>query len=130
MEQKELYTMHNFNFGVVGQIKVKPQASNSFINQVVINGEAIDMIDSALSFNNVDECDDQSPCSRRPCRNGGMCQELGGTDYVCQCPADYTGKENNHSSLSVRALLKFHKKIFNPFIERYTFYTTWNFKSF
>lgn len=40
------------------------------------------------------------PCSNNPCQNGGSCSARG-NDYVCQCPASYTGKNCQSGSLFI-----------------------------
>jgi hypothetical protein len=33
-----------------------------------------------------------NPCSKNPCRNGGVCRQTSVDDYKCMCPEEYTGK--------------------------------------
>ena len=36
-----------------------------------------------------------SPCETMPCRNGGVCKEVGYDydEYECECPDGFTGKD-------------------------------------
>jgi dystroglycan 1 len=62
------------------------------ISDLVVRGQVIDMVYDAIGFSNVRDCDrDESPCARRPCQNGGVCDELSPTDYICNCPRQFTG---------------------------------------
>ncbi|XP_052813420.1 uncharacterized protein LOC128240703 isoform X10 [Mya arenaria] len=36
-------------------------------------------------------CDDENLCAENPCRNGGVCQRLGG-DFYCDCGVGYAGR--------------------------------------
>ena len=69
---------------------------NFLIFQLVIRGRAVDMVHDAVGFASVRDCDrEQTPCSRRPCQNNGVCEELSPTDYICRCPSQFTGRFSN-----------------------------------
>lgn len=59
--------------------------------QVVVQDEALDLVNSAISSANIADCEDNDPCARKPCSNGGLCEQVSQTDYTCRCPQDFTG---------------------------------------
>ncbi|XP_048238836.1 basement membrane-specific heparan sulfate proteoglycan core protein-like isoform X2 [Haliotis rufescens] len=62
------------------------------IGELRINTNNIDLLKDAIESANVYDCGDRGICDRKPCQNGGDCQETSLTDYRCICPPDYTGK--------------------------------------
>ncbi|XP_070207543.1 basement membrane-specific heparan sulfate proteoglycan core protein-like isoform X4 [Littorina saxatilis] len=62
------------------------------IAELSVETEAIDLMGDAIESVNIADCGDRSLCERDPCKNGGICQDLSTTDYRCQCPEDYTGR--------------------------------------
>ncbi len=59
--------------------------------QVVVKGFALDLVNSAVASSNIADCEENDPCDRRPCRNGGACEQISQRDYACRCPAQFTG---------------------------------------
>jgi hypothetical protein len=35
----------------------------------------------------------KNPCDSNPCKNGGTCKQIGGGDFMCECPAEYEGPQ-------------------------------------
>lgn len=58
----------------------------------MINGEEVDIVESAQESADILNCGDRSPCDKRPCQNSGTCEKVDETNYKCVCPADYTGE--------------------------------------
>jgi len=86
--------------GVSRSTRVAPSVEVDFhqgfqgcISQILIKNVALDLINDAISSNNVADCGDARPCARRPCRNGGICEKVGSRDYRCICSPDYTGRD-------------------------------------
>ncbi|GFS22575.1 basement membrane-specific heparan sulfate proteoglycan core protein [Elysia marginata] len=53
----------------------------------------IDLIGSAISSLNIQDCGDRSMCERRPCRNSATCVDVSPTEYKCMCAAGFAGKD-------------------------------------
>lgn len=49
------------------------------------------LIDDAVESMNIIDCGERNLCQRRPCRNGGRCQDISATEYKCICPERFTG---------------------------------------
>jgi len=78
---------------------------NSFVNvsssfhgclsQFELQGEEVDLVNSVVDSANIEDCGGASACERRPCLNGGVCNEYGGSglgDFTCQCEDGFSGK--------------------------------------
>ena len=37
------------------------------------------------------DCSDEAVCDREPCENGGVCHDMGDSEYKCKCMDGYTG---------------------------------------
>jgi dystroglycan 1 len=63
------------------------------IAQLKIGSTMMNLIQSAIEFRDVTECDNgrPRPCASAPCQNRGTCQQLVGDQFVCHCPLGYAG---------------------------------------
>ena len=67
--------------------------------QVEINDVVYNLADesSVLESANVGDCGEAAACSTQPCRNGGVCEEEGPSQYRCTCLDGFTGTYINTS---------------------------------
>lgn len=60
--------------------------------QVSVNGKKVDLSYSFLQSRSISQCQDGSPCDRRPCRHGGKCLLTGEFEFQCLCREGYQGE--------------------------------------
>lgn len=65
--------------------------------QISVGGRALDLVQAAVSHNNVKPCSDSNiqsddPCLKLPCGRYGRCVTVSSSDYTCNCDAGYMGK--------------------------------------
>ena len=59
----------------------------------------VDLMGDAIESVNIADCGDRSLCDRTPCRNGGICEDISTTEYMCRCPETFTGKYYHYAAL-------------------------------
>jgi len=65
---------------------------NGCIQDLVINGNRIDLVKGFLANKDIMDCDSKSsPCVPSPCLNNGTCQIFSAVTYKCICPLKYFG---------------------------------------
>lgn len=61
------------------------------IGEVFINGKKLDLSYSFTESRAISQCNDGSPCDRRPCLHGGTCMANAEYEYQCLCAEGYEG---------------------------------------
>ena len=82
-------------------------ARNSHVHfKVTVNNRQLDLVRDIIKFDDVTDCENNSPCLRSPCRNGASCYDTTSSAYgfECRCVAGFTGQfcERAASACDVR----------------------------
>ncbi|KAK7132382.1 hypothetical protein R3I93_018809 [Phoxinus phoxinus] len=83
--------------GGVPSMDILPKPANvsmlfdGCIGEVFINGKKVDLSYSFTESSAISQCEDGSPCDRRPCLHGGTCMASAEYEYQCLCPEGHEG---------------------------------------
>ena len=56
------------------------------------------------------------PCENFPCQNGAACTDLSLTDYQCQCPSSFEGRDCETRIISENKLMSNMNYFYRPLI--------------
>ncbi|XP_073795137.1 basement membrane-specific heparan sulfate proteoglycan core protein isoform X12 [Danio rerio] len=83
--------------GGVPSMDILPKPANvsmlfdGCIGEVFINGKKVDLSYSFTESRAISQCNDDSPCDRRPCLHAGTCMATAEYEYQCFCAEGYEG---------------------------------------
>lgn len=62
------------------------------IGEIEINDRQIHLIKDAVESSDINDCGEKRLCDRMPCKNGGLCEDVSSTEFLCICEPNFSGK--------------------------------------
>ncbi|KAH9504451.1 Basement membrane-specific heparan sulfate proteoglycan core protein, partial [Bulinus truncatus] len=62
------------------------------IGELTIGEKTFQLMEDALEMMNIQECGERTLCARKPCKNNARCVNRSPTEYFCECPSGFSGR--------------------------------------